>query len=88
MFAGFTSACFAHWLVSVGVSLTGPALNARLTAPTAAVLAYMNGSGRLASLGLFTPFGALPLSSTMTDPSYQHISTAGLNIYVLELVLL
>ena len=42
----------------------------------------------LVILGLFTPFGALALSGTMTVAAYQHISTAGLNIYVLELVLL
>jgi putative oxidoreductase len=42
----------------------------------------------LVILGLFTPLGALALSSTMTVAAYQHISTAGLNIYVLELVLL
>jgi putative oxidoreductase len=39
-------------------------------------------------LGLFTPLGALALTGTMTVAAYQHISTAGLNIYVLELVLL
>jgi putative oxidoreductase len=42
----------------------------------------------LVILGLLTPLGALALSSTMTVAAYQHISTAGLNIYVLELVLL
>jgi putative oxidoreductase len=42
----------------------------------------------LVILGLFTPLGALALSSTMAVAAYQHISTAGLNIYVLELVLL
>ncbi len=42
----------------------------------------------LVILGLFTPVGALALSGTMTVAAYQHISTAGLNIYVLELVLL
>ncbi|MFM9047444.1 MAG: DoxX family protein [Cyanobium sp.] len=39
-------------------------------------------------LGLFTPLGALALSGTMGVAAYQHISTAGFNIYVLELVLL
>ncbi|MCX5960827.1 MAG: DoxX family protein [Cyanobacteria bacterium] len=39
-------------------------------------------------LGLLTPLGALALSGTMTVAAYQHISTAGFNIYVLELVLL
>jgi len=42
----------------------------------------------LVILGLFTPLGALALAGTMTVAAYQHISTAGLNIYVLELVLL
>ena len=32
--------------------------------------------------------GALALSGTMTVAAYQHISTAGFNIYVLELVVL
>jgi len=39
-------------------------------------------------LGLLTPLGALALSSTMTVAAYKHISTAGFNAYVLELVLL
>jgi len=42
----------------------------------------------LVILGLLTPFGALALTGTMTVAGYQHISTAGFNIYVLELVLL
>ena len=42
----------------------------------------------LVILGLFTPLGALALTGTMTVAAYQHISTAGFNIYVLELVLL
>jgi putative oxidoreductase len=42
----------------------------------------------LVILGLLTPIGALALSGTMTVAAYQHISTAGFNIYVLELVLL
>jgi putative oxidoreductase len=42
----------------------------------------------LVILGLFTPLGALALIGTMTVAAYQHISTAGFNIYVLELVLL
>jgi putative oxidoreductase len=42
----------------------------------------------LVILGLFTPLGALALSGTMTVAAFQHISTAGFNIYVLELVLL
>jgi len=39
-------------------------------------------------LGLLTPLGALAITSTMAVAAYQHISTAGLNIYVLELVAL
>ena len=39
-------------------------------------------------LGLLTPLGALALGSTMAMAAYQHILTAGLNIYVLELVVL
>ena len=88
LFAAFKAACFAHWLESMGVALPGPALNARLTALTPAVLAYLKGSSRLASFGLFTPLGALALSSTMPVAAYPPISTAGLNIYVLDLVLL
>ena len=42
----------------------------------------------LVILGFFTPLGALALTGTMTVAAYQHISTAGLNFYVLELVLL
>ncbi len=42
----------------------------------------------LVILGLFTPLGALALTSTMAVAAYQHILTGGLNIYVLELVLL
>jgi len=42
----------------------------------------------LVILGLLTPLGALALSSTMAMAAYQHILTAGLNIYVLELVVL
>jgi putative oxidoreductase len=42
----------------------------------------------LVIFGLFTPLGALALSSTMTVAAYQHISTSGFNIYVLELVIL
>ncbi|MEB3260056.1 MAG: DoxX family protein [Cyanobacteriota bacterium] len=39
-------------------------------------------------LGLLTPLGALALTGTMAVAAYQHILTAGLNIYVLELVVL
>ena len=42
----------------------------------------------LVIFGLLTPVGALALSGTMSVAAYQHISTAGFNIYVLELVLL
>jgi putative oxidoreductase len=42
----------------------------------------------LVILGLLTPLGALALSSTMAMAAYQHILTAGFNIYVLELVVL
>jgi putative oxidoreductase len=38
--------------------------------------------------GLFTPLGALAITGTMSVAAYQHILTAGLNIYVLELVVL
>ena len=39
-------------------------------------------------LGLFSPFGALALIGTMGVAAYHHILTSGLNIYVLELVVL
>ena len=42
----------------------------------------------LVVLGLLTPFGALALTSTMAMAALQHILTAGLNIDVLELVVL
>ena len=42
----------------------------------------------LVVLGLFTPLGALALTSTMAVAAFQHILTAGFNIYVLELVVL
>lgn len=42
----------------------------------------------LVILGFLTPLGALALTGTMTVAAYQHILTAGLNIYVLELVVL
>ncbi|MFM7651337.1 MAG: DoxX family protein [Vulcanococcus sp.] len=42
----------------------------------------------LVILGLFTPLGALALTSTMAVAAFQHILTGGFNIYVLELVLL
>jgi len=42
----------------------------------------------LVILGLLTPLGAMALTGTMAVAAYQHILTAGLNIYVLELVVL
>jgi putative oxidoreductase len=42
----------------------------------------------LVILGFLTTLGALALTATMTTAAYQHILTAGLNIYVLELVVL
>lgn len=39
-------------------------------------------------LGLFSPFGALALIGTMGVAAYHHILTSGLNIHVLELVVL
>jgi putative oxidoreductase len=42
----------------------------------------------LVIFGLLTPLGALALTGTMAVAAYQHVLTAGLNIYVLELVAL
>ena len=42
----------------------------------------------LVILGLLTTLGTLALTGTMATATYQHIFTAGLNIYVLELVVL
>lgn len=53
----------------------------------AAGLAEVVGSW-LVILGLLSPIGALALTGTMAVAAYQHILTAGLNIYVLELVVL
>jgi putative oxidoreductase len=39
-------------------------------------------------LGFLTPLGALALTSTMAVAGYSHILASGLNIYVLELVVL
>jgi len=148
LFGGFMAACFALWLVTVGIPSPRRALGAGLAAVSPAVLDYLQRPSRLASagllllrlsvgvlmihhgqekladpqqfantyvaslhlpfplffayaagfseligswlviFGLLTPLGALALSSTMTVAAYQHISTAGLNIYVLELVVL
>jgi putative oxidoreductase len=38
--------------------------------------------------GLLTPLGALAITGTMAVAAYHHILTSGLNIYVLELVVL
>lgn len=66
---------------------------ASLHLPFPLFFAYVAGFSELIGswlviFGLFTPLGALALSGTMAVAAYQHISTAGLNIYVLELVLL
>ena len=39
-------------------------------------------------LGIFSPLGAMALMGTMTVAAYHHILFSGLNIYVLELVVL
>lgn len=39
-------------------------------------------------VGLFAPLGAMALIGTMAVAAYHHILTSGLNIYVLELVVL
>lgn len=66
---------------------------ASLHLPFPLVFAYAAGFSELIGswlviLGFFTPLGALALSSTMAVAAFQHILTAGLNIYVLELVVL
>lgn len=66
---------------------------ASLHLPFPLVFAYLAGFSELIGswlviLGLFTPLGALALTGTMAVAAYQHILTAGLNIYVLELVVL
>jgi len=66
---------------------------ASLHLPFPLVFAYAAGFSELIGswlviLGFFTPLGALVLSSTMAVAAFQHILTAGLNIYVLELVVL
>ena len=66
---------------------------ASLHLPFPLVFAYLAGFSELIGswlviLGLLTPLGALALAGTMTVAAYQHILTAGLNIYVLELVAL
>jgi hypothetical protein len=42
----------------------------------------------LVILGLLNPLGTLALAGTITTAAYQQILTAGLNIYLLELVVL
>jgi putative oxidoreductase len=66
---------------------------ASLHLPFPFFFAYLAGFSELIGswlviLGLLTPLGALALAGTMATAAYQHILTAGLNIYVLELVLL
>jgi putative oxidoreductase len=66
---------------------------ASLHLPFPLFFAYVAGFSELIGswlliFGLLTPLGALALTGTMTVAAYQHILTAGLNIYVLELVVL
>jgi putative oxidoreductase len=66
---------------------------ASLHLPFPLFFAYVAGFSELIGswlliLGLLTPLGALAIAGTMTVAAYQHILTAGLNIYVLELVVL
>ena len=61
--------------------------------PFPLVMAYAAGFAEVIGswmliLGLLAPLGALAIAGTMTVAAYQHILTAGLNIYVLELVVL
>jgi putative oxidoreductase len=66
---------------------------ASLHLPFPLLFAYLAGFSELIGswlviLGLLTPLGALALTGTMSVAAYQHILTAGFNIYVLELVVL
>ncbi|WP_087067965.1 DoxX family protein [Cyanobium sp. NIES-981] len=66
---------------------------APLHLPFPLVLAWVAGLSEVAGswlliLGLLTPLGALAIAGTMGVAAYHHILTAGLNIYVLELVVL
>jgi putative oxidoreductase len=66
---------------------------ASLHLPFQLFFAYVAGFSELVGswmliLGLFMPVGAFAIAGTMTVAAYQHILTAGLNIYVLELVVL
>ncbi len=61
--------------------------------PFPLVMAYAAGYAEILGswlliFGLATPLGALALSGTMAVAAYHHILTSGLNIYVLELVVL
>jgi putative oxidoreductase len=66
---------------------------ASLHLPFPLFFAYVAGFSELIGswlliLGLLTPLGALAITGTMSVAAYQHILTAGFNIYVLELVVL
>ena len=66
---------------------------ASLHLPFPLFFAYVAGFSELIGswlliLGLLTPLGALAITGTMAVAATQHILTAGLNIYVLELVAL
>jgi putative oxidoreductase len=66
---------------------------ASLHLPFPLLFAYLAGFSELLGswlviFGLLTPLGALALCGTMTVAAYQHILSAGFNIYVLELVVL
>ncbi|WP_411876501.1 DoxX family protein [Vulcanococcus limneticus] len=66
---------------------------AALHLPFPLLMAYAAGYAEILGswlliFGLFTPLGALALSGTMAVAGYHHILTSGLNIYVLELVVL
>ena len=52
LFAGFMAACFALWFVTVGMPAPRRSLEARLAGVGPHVLAYLQGPGRLGSLGL------------------------------------
>jgi putative oxidoreductase len=66
---------------------------APLHLPAPLLMAYLAGFSEVIGswmviLGIFTPLGAAALTGTMTVAAYHHILTSGLNIYVLELVIL
>lgn len=66
---------------------------ASLRLPFPLFVAYAAGVSELIGswlviVGLLTPLGAMALAGTMAVAAYQHILTAGFNIYVLELVVL